>query len=133
MQLHPISDAECLELLAEHTFGRIAIVLPDGPTIIPVNYAFIAPSIVIRTAPGSKLANAPLTMVAFEIDEVSPDHTSGWSVVARGHAFDITNAIDEYSENLRALPFHPWLAGEKAHVLKINVHVLSGRRFGPAQ
>jgi nitroimidazol reductase NimA-like FMN-containing flavoprotein (pyridoxamine 5'-phosphate oxidase superfamily) len=130
--MHQMTEEECFTALSSHAFGRLAFSLDEGPTILPVNYAYVEHSIVIRSSPGSKLANSPLTTVAFEIDEVDPDHAWGWSVVARGHAFDITNAIDEFSQSLRELPLVPWTAGEKMHVLKISVKEVTGRRFGNA-
>jgi nitroimidazol reductase NimA-like FMN-containing flavoprotein (pyridoxamine 5'-phosphate oxidase superfamily) len=124
-----MTETQCREALSGHSYGRLAFALEDGPTILPVNYAYVEGAIVIRTASGSKLASVPMTTVAFEVDEIAPDHMSGWSVLARGHAFDITTAIDELSETLRELPFMPWLHGEKGHVIKINVREVSGRQF----
>lgn len=132
LALQPMSDTQAREALASHAFGRLAINIEDGPTILPINYAFIESTIVIRTAPGSKLTFAPMTDVAFEIDDISPDRTWGWSVVARGIAFDITESIDDYSEMLRMLPFGPWLSNNKHHVIKIKVRDITGRWFGDA-
>lgn len=128
--LQAMSENECLERLASHDFGRIAMNTDEDVMILPVNYAFVDNNIVIRTAAGSKLQNAPMSKVAFEIDDVSPGHLWGWSVVAKGTALDISSSIDEYSEQLRALPFHSWLSGERNHVMKIKVQEISGRRFG---
>jgi nitroimidazol reductase NimA-like FMN-containing flavoprotein (pyridoxamine 5'-phosphate oxidase superfamily) len=133
MTLQVMSEAECKAVLATQSFGRLAVVLEDGPTIFPVNYAYIENAIVIRTAEGSKLANAPLSKVAFEIDYVHPSHINGWSVVARGNAFDITTAIDELSEEMRLLPLHSWQPSVKPYVLKINVKELTGRSFSASK
>jgi nitroimidazol reductase NimA-like FMN-containing flavoprotein (pyridoxamine 5'-phosphate oxidase superfamily) len=132
LTLHEMSKDDCYRALREHAFGRLAVDVEDGPTIWPVNYAFVDSSIVIRTAPGSKLTFSPLSRVAFEVDEIDAFRTNGWSVVARGHAFDITTSVDEYSERLRTLPFAPWLSGEKSHVIRIKVTEVTGRRFGVA-
>jgi nitroimidazol reductase NimA-like FMN-containing flavoprotein (pyridoxamine 5'-phosphate oxidase superfamily) len=130
MELEHMSPEECLEALRCGVFGRLSFNLDDGPIILPVNYAFVDGCIVMRTAPGSKLSMMPLMRVAFEIDDVDSYRTWGWSVVVRGRAFDITNTIDEQSESFRALPFVPWIEGDRHHVIKINVHEVSGRRFG---
>lgn len=130
LTLQEMTEAECRKAMRAHAFGRIAVNLDDGPSIFPVNYAYVDESIVIRSAPGSKLTFSPLALVAFEVDEVDAFHTWGWSVVARGHAFDITHAIDEYSERMEALPFAPWLSGDRSHVIRIKVTSVSGRRFG---
>jgi nitroimidazol reductase NimA-like FMN-containing flavoprotein (pyridoxamine 5'-phosphate oxidase superfamily) len=127
--LQTMSEDECRSALVNHAFGRLAVVMDDGPVIFAVNYAYVENAIVIRTGTGSKLASAPLTKVAFEIDYVHPSHVSGWSVVARGPAFDISTAIDEMSQGLRMLPLHSWIPGHKPYVLKINVKELTGRTF----
>lgn len=124
-----LSTEECLALLRSHSFGRLALVVRGAPLILPVNFVFEEPSIVIRTAPGTKLEHAPLTAVAFEVDEASSDGTQGWSVVVQGPAFDVTDAVDEYSSALRRLPVEVWAPGEKAHWLKISAVSVSGRRF----
>jgi hypothetical protein len=127
--LQVMSEDDCRAALVNHAFGRLAVVMNDGPVIFPVNYAYVENAIVIRIGAGSKLASAPLTKVAFEIDYVHPNHVNGWSVVARGPAFDISTAIDELSQEMRMLPFHPWLPGHKPYLLKINVKELTGRTF----
>lgn len=132
-ELVVLGEAECLELLATHSFGRLGFVSKDGwPVILPVNYAFDEPSIVVRTGPGTKLDEIPLTMVAFEVDAADPAGAWGWSVLAQGPAFDITDSIDEYSEALRHLPVDPRAPGDKPHWLKVSASRLSGRRFGEA-
>ena len=129
-QLQVLSDEECLELLAGRHFGRIGFVADGWSVILPVNYVFEEPSIVVRTGPGAKLEETPLAMVAFEVDDADPAGSWGWSVLAQGPAFDITDSIDEYSEILRRLPVEPAAPGEKPHWLKISARRISGRRFG---
>lgn len=131
-QLQVLSDEECLELLAGRNFGRIGFMADGWTVILPVNYVFEEPSIMVRTGPGTKLDETPLAMVAFEVDEADPAGRWGWSVLAQGPAFDITDSIDEYSETLRHLPVHPAAPGEKPHWLKISARRLTGRRFGEA-
>jgi len=57
-----------------------------------VNYIFEEPNVVIRTAPGAKLEFAPMTGVAFEVDDAVPGGEWGWSVLVQGPALDITEA-----------------------------------------
>ncbi len=129
--LEVLGDEECLALLAGRHFGRIAFVSDGWPLILPVNYVFVEPSIVVRTGPGAKLEDMPLTMVAFEIDDADPDGAWGWSVLAQGPAFDISDSIDEYSDSLRHLPVEPRAPGQRPNWLKIAARKVSGRRFGP--
>jgi nitroimidazol reductase NimA-like FMN-containing flavoprotein (pyridoxamine 5'-phosphate oxidase superfamily) len=125
-----LSDSACIELLRTHHFGRIAFATDGLPMILPVNYVYSEPSIVIRTGPGTKLASTPQTIVAFEIDDADEAGAWGWSVVVQGPAFDITESIDEYSEALRQLPVVSHAPGERMHWLKIGAREVTGRRFG---
>lgn len=129
--LEVLGDEECLALLTDHHFGRMAFLADGWPMILPVNYVFVEPSIVVRTGPGAKLEEVPLTMVAFEIDDADPDGAWGWSVLAQGPAFDISDSLDEYSDGLRHLPVQPQAPGHRPSWLKIAARRVSGRRFGP--
>jgi uncharacterized protein len=130
VRLHVLGEQECLDLLAAHHFGRLGFVSDGWPVILPVNYVFEEPTIVVRTAPGAKLEDSPLTMVAFEVDDADPTGTWGWSVLAQGPAFDVTDSVDDYSAALRRLPVEPWAPGARPNWLKISARRVSGRRFG---
>jgi nitroimidazol reductase NimA-like FMN-containing flavoprotein (pyridoxamine 5'-phosphate oxidase superfamily) len=129
-ELETLTDRECVELLTANHFGRIAFALDGAPMILPVNYVYAEPSVVIRTGPGTKLASTPQTIVAFEIDDADAAGAWGWSVVIQGPAFDITDSIDEYSAAIRKLPVVSYAPGERMHWLKIGAREISGRRFG---
>ena len=129
-EMQTLSTDECLELLERHHFGRLGFVSEGQPLILPVNYSFEEPSIVVRTGSGAKLDDTPLTLVAFEIDGADPAGAWGWSVVVQGPAFDISDSIDQYSGALRDLPVDPRAPGDKPYWLKITARHVSGRRFG---
>lgn len=131
--LRVLSNDECAELLRRHRFGRLAVGLEGWPAILPVNYLFDGISVVIRTAPGAKLEEAPLTAVAFEIDDADRFGHWGWSVLVQGPAFDITSSADELPKHLRELPVRPWAPGARDHWLKITAVRVSGRAFGDAE
>ena len=128
--MQTLTTEQCLELLQRHHFGRLGFVSEGSPVILPVNYVFEEPSIVIRTGAGAKLDDTPLTMVAFEIDEADPAGAWGWSVVVKGPAFDISDSIDQYSAALRELRVDPRAPGDKPNWLKVTARDVSGRRFG---
>ncbi len=125
-----LSDDECERLLQRHQFGRLALAIDGWPAILPVNYMYDGSSVVIRTAPGSKLESAPMSAVAFEVDDADRFGYWGWSVLVQGPAFDITDAVDDLSEHLRDLPVRPWVPGAHDHWLKISAVRVSGRAFG---
>ena len=119
---------ECLELLERGHFGRLAVVIGEGPPVIrPVNYAFDrgTRSIAIRTAAGSKLV-ALLTSAraVFEIDEVDVDAHTGWSVIVAGVCDEVTSPAA--IERLERLGLEPWAPGERARWITIHAGSVSG-------
>lgn len=118
------SDA-CMSLLSDNDIGRIAFVSDDTPVILPVNYVFRSGLIVFRTDPGEKLTEIPMRRVAFEIDGRSDDHS--WSVMAQGHARDVTTALGKAYEELRDSVIDVSAPGDKSHWIAIEVTHLSGR------
>ena len=133
-QIEPLQRDACLRLLADHDLGRVAISTPSGPpSIRPVNYVFDAPSqsVVMRTAPGSKLGMLLAAGEAtFEIDGIDRATRTGWSVIVSGVAEAIT-APAEIARLAGAGP-DPWAPGERPHLVRIRAFTVSGRRLvGP--
>jgi len=96
--------------------------------ILPVNYMFDRDSVVFCTAGGTKLNSvANRVDVAFEVDDSSALHQSGWSVVLRGQAEVITDP--EQLERLRDGPLRPWASGARANWVRISLDEISGRRI----
>lgn len=128
-RLEELSREECLELLASHEVGRLAVVVEGQPVIFPVNYALDGDIVVFRNDPGTKLTHARLDKVAFEIDDVDGATREGWSVVVTGTARELTDALDEVSVREQNLPLRPWATGDKAHWVRIIAGAISGRRL----
>jgi nitroimidazol reductase NimA-like FMN-containing flavoprotein (pyridoxamine 5'-phosphate oxidase superfamily) len=125
-----MSREECVQLLADHSFGRLAVVVDGQPVIFPVNYVLDGEDVVFRNDPGTKLTHASLDRVAFEVDEVDEARREGATVVVQGLGVEFTSAVDEASERQRELPLHPWAVGEKSHWVRIIRPVITGRRLG---
>jgi len=128
-QLEEIPEVECRHLLALHRLGRLAVVVEGHPQIFPLNYALDDRLIVFRTAPGTKLTFAPMSRVAFEIDDYDPSIRGGWSVMVQGVAEEITGALDRISEAARKLPVSPLAPGQREHWLAVRPTRITGRRF----
>jgi nitroimidazol reductase NimA-like FMN-containing flavoprotein (pyridoxamine 5'-phosphate oxidase superfamily) len=128
--LEQLTIAECHALLGSHHLGRLAFLDRAGvmPMIIPVNYLFHDERVVFRTDPGSKLTaalhDAP---VAFEVDGADEQRQLGWSVVVRGHAEEVTDADER--ERLSGTPLVTWAPGAKAHYVRVNPRMVTGRRI----
>lgn len=124
-----LTDAECIQILEHHDFGRIAVLVHGQPRIVPVNYAFLNRVIAIRTASGTKLTYAAGAEVGFEIDGFDSDSGAGWSIMVQGMAVDATTALDDVSWTSRGVIPRPAAPGPKEYRLAIEISSISGRRF----
>ena len=80
-----LDRAECMQLLATQSVGRIAYTGDTGARILPVNYILGDNCVIFRTAPDGEIFRYALNSnCAFEIDETNEWFESGWSVVAVG-------------------------------------------------
>jgi uncharacterized protein len=123
-----LTKSECFELLARERLGRVAFVDDLGPIVVPVNFVLDRHMVVFRTDDGTKLDAAVRgSRVAFEIDGVDAAARSGWSVLIRGEAVEVTGAAE--LARLRKLPLDPWAPGAKTHYVRILPAVLTGRRI----
>lgn len=128
--LHDLSQSECRGLLADRRVGRVGLVAPDGPHIIPVNYAVVDETIVLRTSPFSLLAlHGRDAVLAFEVDSTDEAREAGWSVLVRGRssAVDDTREIEHIK---RVWEPDPWADGTRNLYLRLKIDQLSGRRIG---
>ncbi|MGY1742881.1 MULTISPECIES: pyridoxamine 5'-phosphate oxidase family protein [unclassified Blastococcus] len=132
--MHVIPVDECYRLLAGHEFGRLGVNAEHFPMIVPVNYAMDGTTIVIRTQPGSKLAAAQHTNVAFEVDEVDRRTRSGWSVLVRALAEEVgeQHRADLVARTV-ASGVQPWAPGEHGHWLRLIPQEVTGRRIVPGE
>ena len=126
-----LSKSECFELLAREHLGRVAVVDDRGPMMVPVNFVLDRYMVVLRTDEGTKLDAAIRgSRVAFEIDGTDAATRTGWSVVVRGEAVEVTDPAE--LARLRKLPLHPWAPGAKTHYVRILPAALTGRRISAA-
>ena len=127
-ELETLSEDRCWQLLAQKSVGRLAVWIDTGPDIFPVAYRIEDETLVLRTAPGLKLAAATVGPgVAFEVDALDELHHTGWSVVVRGTAVEVEEP-EELLEVSRLL-VEPWTGGDKSHYLRIIPKTVSGRQI----
>ncbi len=123
-----LTKSECFELLAAQNLGRVAVVDDWGPIVLPVNFVLDRHMVVFRTGEGTKLDAASRgTRVAFEVDGTDAATRTGWSVVVRGEAVEVTDPAELV--RLRGLPIHPWAPGAKSRYVRILPAALTGRRI----
>jgi len=125
-----LTKSECFELLAGERLGRVAVVDHRGPVVFPVNFVLDRHMVVFRTGEGTKLdATCRGSRVAFEIDGTDAAARTGWSVLIRGEAIEVTDPAE--LARLRKLPLDPWAPGAKTHYVRILPAALTGRRIRP--
>lgn len=111
----------------EHThLGRLALSVGNEPDIFPINYLAHDGKLLMRTNPGTKLAELTINdSVAFEIDGVA--EAEAWSVVVKGTArvLESQTEIDRADE----LPLTPWLQTLKYTYVEITPSTVRGIRF----
>jgi uncharacterized protein len=125
-----LSEADCKELLAQHTAGRVGFMAGDGPQILPVTYQYRNGSVIFRTSPVGPLAGlVRRTSVAFEIDSIDEQHKSGWSVLVLGFAEAL--AHDHLLASVWETGPVPWADGVRNLFIEIKPRKISGRAVGP--
>lgn len=132
-ELEEIDEEECWRLLASQPVGRFAVMVGHYPLVFPVNHAVVAHGVVFRTAPGSKLWATHRSNVSFEVDQLDLTDKTGWSVLVRGSAREIT--VDRNPELVQAVEEaapQPWAPGPRQYLVRIVVDSISGRRIRPA-
>jgi hypothetical protein len=125
-----LDPLECERLLRGGVVGRVALSTPGGPHIIPVNYAVVDDTIVVRTSSYSILGtHGRDAMLAFEIDHIDHDRHVGWSVVARGRSWAETDpgALARIREGWQP---RPWASGNRNLYLRLRWDSLEGRSLG---
>ncbi|GJF04786.1 pyridoxamine 5'-phosphate oxidase family protein [Pseudonocardia sp. D17] len=124
--LPELDRGECLRLLAGAAIGRLVFTHAAMPAAHPVNFLVDGDEIVFRTCPDGPLLRAVNgVVVGFQADDVDPATRTGWSVLAVGEAYEITDP-----QRLAALgPRLPTQCapGRTAHTLAIPTRRLTGR------
>ena len=123
-----LPQRECWELLASTPVGRLGVLVDSAPEIYPVNHAVDGHSIVFRTERGEKLRGLDRSpAVCFEVDGFDDASSTGWSVLVKGRAREVTAAEEE--RRLLGLDLRYWSVGPKPRWVRIEPVRVSGRRI----
>ena len=89
---------------------------------------------VFRSRQGLKLTSAQYANVTFQVDQIDDKTRSGWSVLVRGQAEEVTAAhSDEIVKRTLATGVRPWAPGADFRWVRIIPHGISGRRITPGE
>jgi nitroimidazol reductase NimA-like FMN-containing flavoprotein (pyridoxamine 5'-phosphate oxidase superfamily) len=128
-QPRELDHQTCLDLLASGVVGRVAMCTPDGPHIVPVNFALHGDSVVFRTAAYSALGTLGWKQrLALEIDHVDYERREGWSVVATGMGEMVEDA-DELAAIQSLWDPRPWAGGARQLYIRLRWNSLTGRKI----
>jgi nitroimidazol reductase NimA-like FMN-containing flavoprotein (pyridoxamine 5'-phosphate oxidase superfamily) len=127
--LEVLSEQRCRELLATRDLGRLAFAGGGEFEIFPVNYAVDGSTIIFRTAENTRLMDALKTRVAFEVDEWNPTRGYAWSVVVKGVAEELTDAIDSAATALRRHQVVPLAPGRRERWIAVYPSRVTVRWF----
>ncbi len=120
--------AECHRLIAAGGIGRIGFCTTSGPAVLPVNFAVVAGTIVIRTAEGTAVDGHAEEQVAFEVDHIDEALSRGWSVLVRGRAHRVAHPA-ELQIVRRDAAIWPWPGGDRDVYVRIIPDTITGRRI----
>ena len=123
-----LRPAECRRLIAPGGVGRIAFNTGSGPVVLPVNFAVLADTLVIRTAEGTIIDGHADEQVALEIDHIDEALCQGWSVLVRGSAHRVAHPAELRHLQEDAVVW-PWPGGEREVYVRIIPSQITGRRI----
>ena len=89
-----LTPAECRRLIAPGGVGRIAFGTGSGPLVLPVNFAVLAGTVVVRTAEGTVIDGHAGEQAALEVDHIDEALCQGWSVLVRGLAHRVAHPAE---------------------------------------
>ncbi|MFF4415688.1 helix-turn-helix domain-containing protein [Streptosporangium sp. NPDC001559] len=133
-RLDRLDAAECLRLIAPGGVGRVAFNEPEGPVVLPVNYAVHNGAVVFRTAFGGPLDDNLRTgvqgaefKVAFQVDRIDEASREGWSVLIRGGLHHVVTGDEQADAETSGV--QPWAGGDRELYVSITPAEIGGRRI----
>jgi pyridoxamine 5'-phosphate oxidase-like protein len=131
--LEPLSEAECMQLLAHGGVGRLVYNSRYGPTALPIVYKIDGESIVLGTWDPALfdedlrtgIAHAEY-QVAVEADQLDLEAREGWMVLVRGAAHHLDTEAERAA--ISGAGLEPWIEGVPAHFIRVTPTTLWGNR-----
>jgi uncharacterized protein len=126
-----LDRATCLGLIAGQQVGRLIFTIGALPAVRVMNFALADQVILLRTSADATAARRLSdVIVAFEVDELDPATSSGWSVTVTGRASLVTDP--ETVARYREVGLVPWALGVREQFMTISTEIVVGQRVGPA-
>jgi nitroimidazol reductase NimA-like FMN-containing flavoprotein (pyridoxamine 5'-phosphate oxidase superfamily) len=122
-----LDHARCVALLATVHIGRLVFTSRAMPAVRPVRFAVRDDAVWFRMPVGDLWpAGVVDTVVALEVDDVTPDLDAGWFVTVLGRASEVRDrrVVDKVAMLLPAAP-------DEDRYVRVLVESISGRRIRP--
>jgi nitroimidazol reductase NimA-like FMN-containing flavoprotein (pyridoxamine 5'-phosphate oxidase superfamily) len=122
-----LDHARCVALLATVHIGRLVFTSRAMPAVRPVRFAVRDDAVWFRMPVGDLWpAGVVDTVVALEVDDVTPDLDDGWFVTVLGRASEVRDRrlVDKVARLLPAAP-------DEDRYVRVLVESISGRRIRP--
>ena len=123
-ELFELDRPTCLALLRTQHVGRL-IIDAAAPVVRVVNYTAFEQTVMFRSDPGPQIDAILDRPVVFEADMIDERTHSGWSVVVRGVARDVSDHLGGFGGS--AATVEPWAPGPKSRWIGIGVDEVTGR------
>ncbi|WP_306369300.1 pyridoxamine 5'-phosphate oxidase family protein [Nocardiopsis sp. CC223A] len=120
----------CFNLAATRDIGRIAFTI-DGdaaPTVLPVNYALLNDTVVLRTSLAGTVMRYARGYASFQVDHFDDERREGWSALFTGRCRWVRDEGELSRIPQGRLPV-PWAEGPRDQVLRIVPNRVTGRRI----
>ena len=96
--------------------------------MVPVNFAVLAGTVVVRTAEGTVIDGHAGEQAALEVDHIDEALCQGWSVLVRGLAHRVAHPAELHRLQADAAVW-PWPGGEREVYVRIVPSQVTGRRI----
>jgi nitroimidazol reductase NimA-like FMN-containing flavoprotein (pyridoxamine 5'-phosphate oxidase superfamily) len=121
-----LDEEQSWKLLENTRHGRIVLSAAGETDLFPVNYRAHDGVLLMRTAPGTKLAELTINAnVLFEADGIFSEEA--WSVVVKGKARVLIQ--DQEIADAEALNLKSWVPTLKDFYVEIKPSQINGRHF----
>ncbi|AUI50634.1 pyridoxamine 5'-phosphate oxidase family protein [Arthrobacter crystallopoietes] len=121
-----LTDDQSWKLLKNTSHGRIVLTAAGETDIFPINYMVHDAVLLMRSAPGTKLAEITINEnVVFETDGITSEEA--WSVVVKGTA-RVLQSGEEIAE-AESLGLKTWIPTMKDFYIEVKPERISGRHF----
>jgi len=123
---HVLSEAQCQDLLASETFGRISLTMRALPVIMPVTYGYLGGSVILGMSDGpARRAVAGGNVIALSVDSGHPQDMF-WTVLAIGRATEITDLAQ--TTEFQRMGLTDLTGTPAAHYLQLQPDIITGYR-----